>query len=98
VQKLLVDQNKATIAQLNDVARQFNEKKITEDEYNAKRKEIKGTKENLKAIIKTDKDARYRNMIDMVDEMDISGIGSYGVLDTLKAAEQVLLDIEKAKL
>lgn len=98
VQKLLVDQNKATVAQLNDLARQFNEKKITEDEYNAKRREIKGTKENLKAIIKTDKEAKYRNMIDMVDEMDISGIGSYGVLDTLKAAEQVLLDIEKAKL
>ncbi len=98
VQKLLVDQNKATVAQLNDLARQFNEKKLTEDEYNAKRREIKGTKENLKAIIKTDKEAKYRNMIDMVDEMDISGIGSYGVLDTLKAAEQVLLDIEKAKL
>jgi biopolymer transport protein ExbD len=98
VQKLLVEQNKSTVAQLNDLARQFNEKKITEEEYNAKRREIKGTKENLKAIIKTDKDAKYRNMIDMVDEMDISGIGSYGVLDTLKVAEQVLLDIEKAKL
>ena len=98
VQKLLVDNNKQTVAQLNDLARQFNEKKISEEEYNEKRKAIKGNKDNLKAIIKTDKDARYRNMIDMVDEMDISGIGSYGVLDTLKAAEQVLLDIEKAKL
>lgn len=98
VQKLLVENNKQTIAQLNDVVRQFNEKKITEDEYNAKRKEIKGTKENLKAIIKTDADAKYRNMIDMVDEMDISGIGSYGVLDELKPEEQALLDVEKAKL
>lgn len=98
VQKLLVENNKQTIAQLNDVVRQFNDKKITEDEYNAKRKEIKGTKENLKAIIKTDADAKYRNMIDMVDEMDISGIGSYGVLDELKPEEQALLDVEKAKL
>ena len=37
-------------------------------------------------------------MIDMVDEMDISGIGSYGVLDKLKPEEQALLDVEKAKL
>lgn len=97
VQKLLVDNNKQTVAQLNDLARQFNEKKIDEDEYNAKRKAIKGDKSNLKAIIKTDADAKYRNMIDMVDEMDISGIGSYGVLDKLKPEEQALLDVEKAK-
>jgi len=98
VRNLLIERNKETVAQLNALAKQFNEQKITEDEYNAKRKVIKGTKENLKAIIKTDKDAKYRNMIDMVDEMDISGIGSYGVLDSLKAAEQVLLDVEKLKL
>lgn len=97
VRSLLIERNKETVRQLNDLAKQFNEKQITEDEYNAKRKEIKGTKENLKAIIKTDKDAKYRNMIDMVDEMDISGIGSYGVLDSLKVAEQVLLDAEKLK-
>ena len=93
-----MENNKQTVAQLNELVRQFNDKKITEDEYNAKRKEIKGTKENLKAIIKTDADAKYRNMIDMVDEMDISGIGSYGVLDALKPEEQALLDVEKAKL
>ena len=98
VQKLLVERNKATVAQLNALAKQFNEEKITEEEYTAKRREIKGTKENLKAIIKTDEDAKYRNMIDMVDEMDISGIGSYGVLDSLKAGEKALLDVEKLKL
>lgn len=98
VQKLLVENNKQTVAQLNDLVRQFNEKKITEEEYNEKRKTIKGNKDNLKAIIKTDADAKYRNMIDMVDEMDICGIGSYGVLDELKPEEQALLDTEKAKL
>lgn len=98
VQKLLVENNKQTVAQLNDLAREFNEKKITEEEYNEKRKAIKGDKNNLKAIIKTDDEAKYRNMIDMVDEMDISGIGSYGVLDKLKPEEQALLDVEKAKL
>lgn len=98
VQKLLVDHNKETVAKLNDLAKRFNEKKITEEQYNAERRQVKGTKENLKAIIKTDKEAKYRNMIDMVDEMDISGIGSYGVLDSLKPGEQTLLEAEKLKL
>ncbi len=98
VRKLLVDRNKEIVARLNDLARQFNEKKLTEEEYTAKRREILKDKSNLKAIIKTDPDAKYRNMIDMVDEMDISGIGSYGVLDSLKRDEQVLLDVAKANL
>ena len=98
VRKLLVDHNAQTVAALNAVAKDFNEKKITEAEYNAKRKVIKEEKTNLKAIIKTDKEAKYRNMIDMVDEMDISGIGSYGVMDSLKTAEQVLVDAIKPTL
>jgi biopolymer transport protein ExbD len=91
--------NKDAVVLLNQAWRSdYNAKKITEEEFEAKRKEIKGSKDNLKAIIKTDRDAKYRNMIDMVDEMDISGIGSYGVLDSLKVEEQLLLDVQKANL
>ena len=81
-----------------DQRRIFNEQRINQAQYDSLRKAIKGENENLKAIIKTDKDAKYRNMIDIVDEMDISGIGSYGVMDSLKVEEQVLLDIQKANL
>ena len=56
-----------------------------------------GRKEALFVIIKPDKDARYRNMIDIVDEMDITGVGKYAVQDTIKPDEQALLDIENAK-
>ncbi|MDX9751658.1 MAG: biopolymer transporter ExbD [Flavobacteriales bacterium] len=98
VRKLLADRNVETIAQLNDLARRFNDKQISEEEYTASRNAIKGDKDNLKAIIKTDPDAKYRNMIDMVDEMDIVGIGSYGVLDSLRTDEQALLDAAKANL
>lgn len=97
VRKLLADRNAQTIAQLNDLARQFNDKRISEEEYNARRSAIKGDKDNLKAIIKTDSEAKYRNMIDLVDEMDIVGIGSYGVLDSLGREEQALLQLAKAK-
>ena len=98
VREVLVEKNKDAIVRLNKAATDFNEKKITEAQFDSLRKVIKGGEKNLKAIIKTDRDAKYRNMIDMVDEMDISGIGSYGVLDSLKVEEQVLLDAQKANL
>ncbi|MBL8009964.1 MAG: biopolymer transporter ExbD [Flavobacteriales bacterium] len=98
VRQVLLERNKAAVEKLNQLARDFNTGKIDEAAYDSLRKATKGDPTNLKAIIKTDKDAKYRNMIDIVDEMDISGIGSYGVLDSLKAAEQLLLDAEKATL
>jgi len=98
VRQLLVEKNATTVAALNDLVKQFNDKKITEDEYNMKRKAMKGEAGNLKAIIKTEKEAKYRNMIDIVDEMDITGIGSYGVMDSLKTAEQALVDAIKPTL
>ena len=98
VRSLLVEKNKVTIGKLNAIARDFNTKKLTEEEYSARRKALRENKDNLKAIIKTDKDAKYRNMIDMVDEMDISGIASYGVMDSLKVGEQALVDAIKPTL
>ena len=88
VQKILVERNKETVTLLNDLAKQYNDKKLTEEEYTAKRRELKSKPDNLKAIIKTD----------MVDEMDISGIGSYGVMDSLKVGELQLLNATKGTL
>lgn len=98
VRDLLIENNRSAVERLNDISKQFNERKIDELAYDSLRKEVKGDKANLKAIIKPDKEARYRNMIDIVDEMDITGVGSYAVVDSLKKAEQALLDIEKQTL
>ena len=51
----------------------------------------------LYVIIKPDPDAKFRNVIDMVDEMDISGVGKFAVQDVIKPEEMALLNIEKAK-
>ena len=97
VRKMLVEMNKSTFDRINDLARQFNEKKITEEVFDSLKNEAQKKKEALYVIIKPEKDARYRNMIDIVDEMDITGIGKYAVQDTIKPDEQALIDIEKAK-
>ena len=98
VEKLLIELNKPTIEKINELSKQLNENKITEAVYDSLKNKEQGKKEALFVIIKPDKDARYRNMIDIVDEMDITGVGKYAVQDTIKADEQALLDIEKAKL
>lgn len=98
IEKVLIELNKPTIEKINELAKQLNENKITEEVFDSLKNVEQGRKEALFVIIKPDVDARYRNMIDIVDEMDITGVGKYAVQDTIKAVEQALLDIEKAKI
>jgi len=98
VEKMLIELNKPTVERINELSKQLNEKKITEEVYDSLKNEAQKKKEALFVIIKPDVDAKFRNMIDIVDEMDISGIGKYAVQDTIKPEEQALLDVEKMKL
>lgn len=98
VEKMLIELNKSTVERINELSKQLNEKKITEEVYDSLKNEAQKQKDALFVIIKPDKDAKFRNMIDIVDEMDISGIGKYAVQDTIKPEEQALLDAEKLKI
>ncbi len=94
---MLIEMNKNTFDRIQDLGRKLNAKEITEAAYDSLKNQAQKEKEALFVIIKPDKDAKYRNMIDMVDDMDISGIGKYAVQDTIKPAEQALLEAEKLK-
>ena len=97
VEKMLIEMNKPTVERINELSRQLNEKKIEKYVYDSLKNEAQKRPEALFVIIKPEKDAKYRNMIDIVDEMDISGIGKFAVQDTIKPEEQVLIDQEKLK-
>lgn len=94
---LLIEWNKTTFDQVQELGRKFNANEITEAAYDSLKNNFQKEESALFVIIKPDKDAKYRNMIDMVDDMAISGIGKYAVQDTIKPVEAALLDAEKLK-
>lgn len=98
IRKILVEENKATVERINALTKDLNAGKINEAAYDSLKNNAEKQKEALFCIIKPDKEARYRNVIDIVDEMDITGVGKYSVQDSLKTEEQVLLDQAKANL
>lgn len=93
----LIEENRSTFDQVQELGRRFNADEIDQFTYDSLRNEAQKRDEALFVIIKPDKDAKYRNMIDIVDDMDISGIGKYAVQDTIKPVELELLNAEKLK-
>ena len=97
IRKVLVELNRASVDRINELTKRFNDKKIDELAYDSLKNLSQKQEDALYVIIKPDPDAKFRNVIDMVDEMDISGVGKFAVQDVIKPEEMALVNIEKTK-
>ena len=88
--KLLLDKNAPTTKEINALTEQLKKKEIVDTTYKRLVNKAKGDKDALTVLVKADDGAIYKNIIDVVDELNICSIGKYAVVD-LGAKEQELL-------
>ena len=79
--KLLLDYNKKTITEINTLTDQLKKKEIADTTYKRLATKAKGDKEALTVLVKSDDKAVYKNVIDVIDELNICNIGKYAVVD-----------------
>lgn len=84
---MLLRRNKAAVDEVNQLEQQKRDLKISQEEFEEKRAEIKGGKNTPTVIIKATDDASYMNLIDALDEMQICNIGKYVITDIAEADE-----------
>ena len=92
--KLLLDYNKPTIKAIDELTEKLKKKEIADTTYKRLAVGEKGKKEALTVLIKADDLAVYKNVIDVVDELNICNIGKYAVVD-MGAKENDLLKATK---
>jgi len=84
IRKVLLQENKIRNASVDSSGiykGQLQTNKITEEDFRAKVYAIKSFKDGLIVIIKADDNARYGNLVDILDEMNICNIGRYAIVD-----------------
>lgn len=59
----------------------LNDRKIDEATYKKRLSTIKGYKNGLIVVIKADDKSKYKNLVDILDEMLICNIGRYAIVD-----------------
>lgn len=94
IRKMLLAKNKTVFKQVAELKEKVTtgELKMADSTLNRKIKEIK--KSDKKApifLIKANDKVKYKNMVDIIDEMAICNIGSYAVVD-MEDNEQLLID------
>ena len=59
----------------------YESNQIGEPEYKRRLASVKSNTDALIVVIKADDKAKYKNMVDILDEMNIANIQSYGIVD-----------------
>jgi biopolymer transport protein ExbD len=84
IRKMLLQKNKTVFKQIEDLKTKVlkGELVMADSVLNRKIKEIKKTdKKSPIILIKADEKAKYKNIVDIIDEMAICNIASYAVVD-----------------
>lgn len=89
VRKALLKRNQATLVRINKLKSDFErvtfkdekDKKVKEKELKKQIVEVKKDKKAMMVLIKTDEKAKYKNVVDIMDEMSICNIPKYALVD-----------------
>ncbi len=88
---ILVERNAEVVRQMIELRSQKQQNKISEEEFRARSKEIRDAKGGQVVVIKPTDESNYKNLVDVLDEMQICSIGLYAIVD-LTEGDKFLID------
>ena len=93
--KLLLEMNSYAHDEIAKLDVKLKNKQLADSSFKRMAMDAKGDKRSLTALIKTDDKATYKDVIDVVDELNVCMVGKYVIID-MSAPEYALLT-EKIK-
>lgn len=81
LRNVLLERNGDAIAKMRELKIQRAKKQITEEEFKKESNDLKGAKDGQVVVIKPTDGASYKNLVDVLDEMQICVIGKYAIVD-----------------
>lgn len=90
--KFLLDKNKEMQDQIRGLTKQFENKQLVDTAYKRMVRQRKADKESYTYLIKTDDKATYKNVIDVIDELNVNVVGKYVMVDIMKSEMDMVLE------
>jgi biopolymer transport protein ExbD len=85
LRKVLLDANKPTRDKVLELEERVKKKEIADTTFKRMANFEKGKKDALTVLVKADDKASYKNVVDLIDELNITMIGKYAVIDMMPA-------------
>jgi biopolymer transport protein ExbD len=90
LRKILLEKNKDANKRIKDLELKVVRGEIKDTTFKRMRVEIQAEKQSLFVLIKTDDKARYKNVIDALDECNITNVGKYALVDIMQKELEML--------
>ena len=88
--KILLDRHKPTLDAIEALEQKYKSKEIADTTFKRLVNLEKGHKDALTVLIKADEKAIYKNVIDLIDELNICLVGKYAVVDMIPTELELL--------
>lgn len=92
LRKYLLEKNKDMQKQVKDLIVKHDAKQLEDSTFKRLVKERKADKLTPTFLIKTDDKATYKNVIDMIDELNYNVVGKYVMVDIIKPEFDLLVE------
>lgn len=90
VRKLLLTKNKDVISKVNDLKNKFKNGLINDSILKKETQKAQGDINALSVIVKTEDKTKYKNIVDMMDELNISDIAKFSIGEITKREQDFL--------
>lgn len=81
LRKFLLNRNSSIDQTVTQLEEKYKKNQLTKEQFEEARKTAKNDKEAPFVIVKTTKNAKYKTVIDVIDELNITNVGKYAVVD-----------------
>jgi len=81
IRKLFIEKNQQAYDEIQKLRSEGLKNKVADTTLKRMEVDIKGKKYALMVLVKTDDKAKYKNVIDVLDELNITFIGKYALVD-----------------
>lgn len=92
IRKVFRKRNESVIEKIKELKEKYSKGEIADTTYKRLAMGVKGDKKAVFVIVKADDKAKYKNVIDVIDELNVADVGKYALVD-ISPAEKELIKI-----
>jgi len=81
LRSILLERNAEQVVKMRELRIKRARNQVSEEDFKKQSSEIRGAKDGQVVIIKPTNEASYKNLVDVLDEMQICSIGKYAIVD-----------------
>lgn len=90
IRKVILEKNQNAVTKITKLREEAAKNNMADTTLKRMEVDVKGEKASVMVLVKTDDKAKYKNVVDMLDELNICFVGKYALVDMTQKEYELL--------